>query len=74
MMKKIREERSVNMETMVVNKNDSYKSVAAKLYKENQKLKQEIEKRDEYIGRQSAKIQKLERSLLSAVTHLRWER
>ena len=61
------------MDTMI-DKKDGYKEVAAKLYKENKKLKHEASLYENYIMLQKRKIQKLERSLLSAVTNLEWER
>lgn len=51
----------------MINKADAYKQKAIELHKENQKMKA-------YIVMQNKKIEKLEKSLLSAVTNLEWER
>ena len=62
----MRTERSVNMDKMI-DKTDAYKQKAIELHKENRALKA-------YIRMQEKKIEKLEKSLLSAVTNLGWER
>lgn len=51
----------------MIDKTDAYKQKAMELYKENKALRA-------YINMQDAKIKRLEKSLLSAVTSLGWER
>ena len=74
-MRKIREERrSVNMDTMIDRKAAAYEQKVKTLANENRDLKQKLAVASKYIDKQNKRIEKLEDSLLNAVTNLGWER
>lgn len=74
-MRKIREERrSVNMDTMIDRKAAAYEQKVKTLANENRDLKYKLDVAIKHINKQNKRIEKLEDSLLNAVTNLGWER
>ena len=60
------------MDKMVVNTAPTLEARYKALAKENEELKNNLLKARKYIEYQKRKIEKLERSMLSAVTNLKW--
>ena len=60
------------MDKMVVNTAPTLEARYKALAKENEELKNNLLKARKYIEYQKRKIEKLERSMLSAVTSLKW--
>lgn len=58
----------------MIDRADAYKKKAQELYMENKELKQMLAYCKKEIEKRDARIKRLEKSLLSAVTSLGWER
>lgn len=62
------------MDTMIDRKTAAYEQKVKTLANENRDLKQKLAIASKYIDKQNKRIEKLEDSLLNAVTNLGWER